>query len=35
MNGKEQPSGTYVWKVAGIDFNGVQHVKKGTITLIR
>jgi gliding motility-associated-like protein len=35
MNGKEQPSGTYVWKVAGIDFNGLQHVKKGTITLVR
>jgi gliding motility-associated-like protein len=35
MNGKDQPSGTYVWQVAGIDFNGQQQVKKGTITLVR
>ncbi|RYY26743.1 MAG: T9SS type B sorting domain-containing protein [Chitinophagaceae bacterium] len=35
VNGKDLPSATYVWKVAGIDFNGKQIVKKGTITLIR
>jgi gliding motility-associated-like protein len=34
-NGKAQPSGTYVWQVAGVDFAGQQHVKKGTVTLVR
>jgi len=34
-NGKEQPADTYVWQVAGIDFEGHQHTKKGTITLLR
>jgi len=35
MAGKNQPSGTYVWRVAGLDFNGQQHVKKGTVILLR
>ncbi|RYZ32711.1 MAG: gliding motility-associated C-terminal domain-containing protein [Sphingobacteriales bacterium] len=33
--GRKEPSGTYVWRVTGIDFTGKQHIKKGTITLIR
>jgi gliding motility-associated-like protein len=35
MAGKSQPSGTYVWRIAGVDFNGQPHSKKGTITLVR
>jgi gliding motility-associated-like protein len=34
-NGKDQPSATYIWQVAGTDSNGRQIVKKGTVTLIR
>ncbi len=35
FQGKAQSSGTYVWTIAGIDFNGKQHSKKGTVTLVR
>ncbi|MET0298895.1 MAG: PKD domain-containing protein [Flavitalea sp.] len=34
-NGYKQPNTTYVWQVAGIDFSGKTHVKKGTVTLVR
>jgi gliding motility-associated-like protein len=35
FQGKAQPSGTYVWMVKGIDYNGVVHSGKGTVTLLR
>ncbi len=35
INGKAQASGTYVWCISGVDFNGREHVKKGTVTLVR
>jgi len=33
--GKKAPVGTYVWKVQCKDFEGVEHEKAGTVTLIR
>ena len=35
MSGKDLPAGTYVWLIRGVDFNGLEHFKKGTVTLIR
>lgn len=35
FNGKPQSSGTYVWMVKGLDFNGKVHTKKGTVVLVR
>jgi gliding motility-associated-like protein len=35
FQGKAQPTGTFVWMVKGIDYNGVIHAAKGTVTLIR
>ncbi|RYY31239.1 MAG: PKD domain-containing protein [Chitinophagaceae bacterium] len=35
VGGKPQGTGTFVWIVSGIDFNGQEHVKKGTVTLVR
>jgi gliding motility-associated-like protein len=35
FQGKLQPTGTFVWMVKGIDYNGVVHADKGTVTLIR
>jgi gliding motility-associated-like protein len=35
MNGVNQPSGTYVWMIKGIDLSGSVLFKKGTITLVR
>ncbi|PWT74742.1 MAG: hypothetical protein C5B59_10460 [Bacteroidetes bacterium] len=35
FNGSPQPVGTYVWMVEGIDYKGVTHFEKGTVTLIR
>lgn len=35
INGVAQPAGSYVWMVAGIDFAGQPHQKKGHLLLIR
>jgi gliding motility-associated-like protein len=35
INGKIQPSGTYVWMVEGITKNDKKITKQGTVTLIR
>jgi gliding motility-associated-like protein len=35
IGGIEQPSGTYVWMIKGIDLMGTPHFKKGTVTLVR
>jgi gliding motility-associated-like protein len=35
FNGKPLASGTYVWMVQGIDYQGKTISKKGTVTLIR
>jgi gliding motility-associated-like protein len=35
MNGVNQPSGTYVWMIKGIDLTGIVHYKRGTVTLVR
>lgn len=35
LGGINQPAGTYVWMIKGIDLNGVVHVKKGTAILVR
>jgi len=35
LHGVEQPVGTYVWMVQGIDYHGAKHFEKGTVTLIR
>ncbi|HEX2609351.1 MAG TPA: gliding motility-associated C-terminal domain-containing protein, partial [Flavisolibacter sp.] len=35
LGGKEQPSGTYVWLVRGVDYTGKVVFAKGTSTLIR
>jgi gliding motility-associated-like protein len=35
IGGKLQASGTFVWVVKGIDFNGKEFFAKGTVTLIR
>ncbi|MBN9383468.1 MAG: gliding motility-associated C-terminal domain-containing protein [Chitinophagaceae bacterium] len=34
-NGKDQPMGTYVWMVGGIDYKGALIQQKGTVLLIR
>lgn len=34
-NGNLQPSGSYVWIVKAVDYNGVAYFSKGTVTLIR
>lgn len=35
LQGINQPSGTYVWRIKGVDINGTPHFKKGTVTLVR
>lgn len=35
FNGKPQPIGTYVWMVKGLDYQGKEHLEKGTVVLIR
>jgi gliding motility-associated-like protein len=35
FNGKEQPAGTYVWAVSGVDKNNQKIEMKGTVNLIR
>ena len=35
VNGKPQPTGTYVWMVKAIDYTGAPYFTKGTTTLIR
>ncbi|MCU7549496.1 gliding motility-associated C-terminal domain-containing protein [Chitinophagaceae bacterium LB-8] len=35
INGKEQASGTYVWLVKAVDYNGKSYFRKGTAALIR
>jgi gliding motility-associated-like protein len=35
IGGKDQPSGTFVWLVKGVDFTGKVVFAKGTVTLIR
>lgn len=35
INGRAQPTGTYVWVVKGKDFTGQLHEQRGTLTLIR
>lgn len=35
LQGIQQPPGTYVWMIKGVDFTGAPHFKKGTVTLIR
>lgn len=35
LNGKQQPSGTYVWMVSGKDFNDDTNTQRGTVTLVR
>lgn len=35
FKGKDQPSGTYIWIVSGLDYLGNTIAKKGTIILIR
>jgi gliding motility-associated-like protein len=35
LGGILQASGTYVWIIKGVDFNGVTQSKRGTVTLIR
>ena len=35
FNGAKQPTGTYVWIIRGTDYLGKQHMRKGTVTLIR
>jgi gliding motility-associated-like protein len=32
---KDQPTGTYVWIVSGLDYSGKTIAKKGTVILIR
>lgn len=34
-NGKDQPMGTYVWMVGGVDYKGTLVQQKGTVLLIR
>ncbi len=35
FNGQDQPMGTYVWMLKGLDYLGKEHFEKGTVTLIR
>ena len=35
IKGKEQPSGTFVWLVKGVDYTGKSFFAKGTVLLIR
>jgi gliding motility-associated-like protein len=35
INGHHQPTGTYVWLIRGVDYNGLTISKKGTVSLIR
>ena len=35
FNGKAQTTGTFVWMVHGVDYNGQVYSKKGVVTLIR
>jgi gliding motility-associated-like protein len=35
LGGVEQPAGTYVWVISGVDLSGQSHFKKGTVVLIR
>jgi gliding motility-associated-like protein len=35
IGGEEQPSGTFVWMVKGVDYTGKPVFEKGTVTLIR
>lgn len=35
LNGKDQSSGTYVYAIAGKDYNGNRHTKKGSFILVR
>jgi gliding motility-associated-like protein len=35
LGGVEQPAGTYVWVISGVDLSGQSHFKKGTVLLIR
>lgn len=35
VNGVTQSSGTYVWIIKAIDYNGVHYFNKGTVTLVR
>ena len=35
VGGLSQPSGTYVWMIKAVDYNGGVYVRKGTVTLIR
>jgi gliding motility-associated-like protein len=35
LHGSDQPSGTYIWMIKGVDLTGIPHFKKGTVTLLR
>ncbi|MEP7257733.1 MAG: gliding motility-associated C-terminal domain-containing protein [Flavitalea sp.] len=35
VGGLNQPSGTYVWMIKAVDYNGGSYFRKGTVTLIR
>ena len=35
INGEPQPTGTYVWMAEGINYQGQQIQRKGTVVLIR
>ena len=35
LNAKDQPTGTYVWIVSGLDYSGKTITKKGTVILLR
>lgn len=34
-NGKPLASGTFVWMVQAVDYTGVRHLRRGTVTLVR
>jgi hypothetical protein len=35
FKGQQQPPGTYIWMVGGVDYSGRVVEKKGTVILIR
>ncbi len=35
FQGKDQPSGVYAWMISGVDYNGKEYVKKGSLLLLR